>query len=161
MHATPSQPTSGVYRGRESRFPRPGRVINTVDVAANELAALVGHCWAEAQVASALAVPPESLAVLRAEGEVLAMLAADGVWVYPVDQFRTGRGQIEVKPDLVPVFRALREHDPWAVAVLLHTPAPELDDRSPIDWVAAGGDSSAVSGLADAVAREWAAGTPA
>lgn len=133
-------------------------MIHTGDVALNELAALVGPCWAEAQVASALAVPPESLAVLRAEGAVLGLLAADGVWVYPVEQFEQPDGCVEVRPGLLPVFRALREHDPWAVAVLLHTPAPELGGATPLGWLTAGESPDAFSALAVAVAREWAAG---
>lgn len=130
-----------------------------MDVALNELAALVGPCWSEAQVASALAVPPESLAGLRAEGGVLGLLAADRAWVYPVDQFNRRDGRVEVEPGLLPVFRALRGHDPWAVAVLLHTPAPELDGATPLGWLTAGESSKDVVALTVVVAREWAAGT--
>ena len=124
----------------------------------SDLAAAVGPCWSEAKTAAALAVSVESLAALRTAGGVLGLETADGVWVYPIDQFRTGGGRVEVKPDLLPVFHALRGHDPWAVAALLHTPAPELDDATPLDWLSAGGDPEALSALAVAVAREWAAG---
>lgn len=125
----------------------------------SDLAAAVGPCWSEAKTAAALAVSVESLAALRTAGGVLGLETADGVWVYPIDQFRTGGGRVEVKPDLLPVFHALRGHDPWAVAVLLHTPAPELGGATPLDLLTVGRDLEVLACWASVVNREWSAGS--
>jgi hypothetical protein len=79
--------------------------------------------------------------------------------VYPVEQFWRRGGRVEVRPALVPVFRTLRGFDGWAVAVLLHTPAPELDGLSLLAWLRRGNAPEAVSDVARVVAREWNAGT--
>ena len=52
----------------------------------------------------------------------------------------------------------LRSFDPWTVAVLLNTPAPELDGATPIEWARQGGAQDALRDLAQVVAKEWVAG---
>lgn len=123
----------------------------------NELAALVGPVWSAANTCRSLGVSQGGLAALGSAGDVLRLVTADGEAVYPVWQF-SRRGQVHVKPGLVPLVRTLRGFDGWTVAVLLHTPAPELDDLSPLDWLAEGRDGEAVAALAVVVAREWSAG---
>lgn len=125
----------------------------------DEIAALLGPCWSETRTATAFGVSVEDLTALRESGGALGLLAADGLWVYPVDQFQRHDGCVRVNAGLSPVFWALRGHDPWAVAVLLHTPAPELEGATPLGWLSAGGDPEAVAALAVAVAHEWAAGS--
>lgn len=124
----------------------------------NELAALAGPVWSEAKASQSLAVTRDALAALSRTGDVLRLVTADGQFVYPVWQFSRGDGRVEVKPGLLPLLRTLREFDGWAVALLLRTPAPELEGLSPLDWLGEGRDAEAVAALATVVAREWSAG---
>ena len=128
-------------------------------VAKNEIAEVVGACWSQNKVLTALGVTSEALAAWRSTGRILGLLTSDGARVYPVTQFQRREGAVEVRPALLPVLRALRGFDPWAVAVLLHTPAPELDDASPLGWLSDGGAPEVLARLAETVAREWAAGS--
>lgn len=50
----------------------------------------------------------------------------------------------------------LRDHDPWTIAVLNHTPAPELDDLTPLDWVREGRDAQALVDYARVLKAEFA-----
>ena len=125
----------------------------------NEIAALIGPVWSEKSTCESLGVASSALASLREAGEILGLVTGDGVTVYPVWQFRRREAMVEVKPNLIPAFRALCGFDAWTVAVLLHTPSPELDGLTPLDWLTARHDPDAVSDLARVVAREWAAGT--
>jgi hypothetical protein len=121
----------------------------------NELAAMVGPLWSEGHVCDVLSVDVDELET----GTVLALTASDGgVRVYPVFQFHRRDGVVEVKPALVPFLRALRALDRWTVAVILHTPAPELDDTTPLDWVRRGGSAETLSALAAVLVNEWSAG---
>lgn len=124
----------------------------------NALAELIRPVWSEPKTCEALAVTGEALAAMSAEGGVLRLVTADGDPVFPVWQFYRDGEQVVVKPGLVPVFRTLRDFDPWAVVVLLHTPAPELDGLTPLDWLQQGSEPEVVARLAAAVAREWGAG---
>lgn len=124
------------------------------------IGALVGPCWSPTRVCSALDVTDPGLAARRESGEVLGLSTRDGDVVYPLWQFQRREGRVEVKPALVPLFRALRRFDGWAVAVLLHTPSPELDGQTPLGWLDGGRDPAAVGALGGVVAREWSAGTP-
>lgn len=124
----------------------------------NAIAAVVGPLWSETRVCQALGITTDALAALRAAGGVLSATTSDGVSVYPVSQFQRRDGAVEVRPDWVPLLQTLSRFDHWTVAVLLKTPAPELDDLTPLDWLRAGHDPEAVADLAVAVAREWTAG---
>jgi hypothetical protein len=128
-------------------------------VTENEIAKVVGACWSENKVLTALGVTSETLAALRSTGRILGLLTSDGARMYPVKQFERRAGAVEVRSALLPVFRVLRGFDPWAVAVLLHTPAPELGDASPLGWLSEGGAPEVLARLAETVAREWAAGS--
>lgn len=134
--------------------------MSSVPTERNELAELIGPFWTARRVCAALGLSPDALDIRRADGTVLALSSADGVVVYPVSQFqRHPDGTTEVRPALIPVLQALHAYDPWAVAVLLHTPAPELDGTTPLDWLGAGGDQAPLTRLAEAVAWEWSAGS--
>lgn len=128
-------------------------------MAKNEIAELVGPTWSEDKVVAALGVSADTVAARRDAGTLLALPTSDGDLAYPVSQFQRLSGTVKVKPALVPVLRALHEFDPWAVAVLLHTPAPELDGEAPLEWLSGGGAPEALASLAETVAREWAAGS--
>lgn len=125
----------------------------------NELAALVGPFWTEPKVSVALRASVEELAARRHEGTILGLATSDGDLFYPLSQFQQRDGSVEVKPGLLPLFRALRAFDPWAVAVLLHTPSVELDGVTPLEWTR---HTHAPEGLADLghlIASEWGTGT--
>jgi hypothetical protein len=124
----------------------------------NELANLVAPFWSEARVCNALGIKPVVLGQRRDAGTVLGLTTSDGVRVYPVNQFHRHDAAVDVRPALLPLLQTLRDFDPWTVAVLLNTPAPELDNQTPLNWVGRGGSPDLVSDLARAVAREWAAG---
>lgn len=101
----------------------------------------------------------QALASRVSNGSVLALKSADGAVLYPVSQFhRRSDGTAEVKPALVAFLRTLRAFDPWAVGVLLHTPAPELGGLTPMGWARQDRDPDTLADLAHAVAREWSAG---
>lgn len=123
----------------------------------NELDALVGPFWSHTDTSHALGTTAEDLAALTEAGGVLGLVTSDGVTVSPVAQFNQQDGHTAVNPALVPVFRALRGIG-WATAVLLHTNCSELDDLTPLGWLAQGRPAQAVADLAVVVAREWTAG---
>jgi hypothetical protein len=114
--------------------------------------------WSQGRTCEALSVSRAELADFRRAGSVLGLTTADGDLVYPVSQFQRREGTVEVRPALVPFLRALRGFDPWAVAVLLHTPAPELDNATSLDWARDGADPATLAAYAAVAAREWAAG---
>lgn len=124
----------------------------------NELAALMGPAWSAAKVCSSLGVTVDRLASQQDSGEVLGLVADDGVTVYPVFQFWRRGDRVEVKPALVPIFQTLRGFDGWAVAVLVFTPSPELNGASPLEWVRRGHEHQALKVFASVVAREWSSG---
>jgi hypothetical protein len=124
----------------------------------DELVALVGPVWSQGRTCEALSVSGAALADLRKAGGVLGLTTADGALVYPVSQFHRRGGTVEVRPPLVPFLTALCRFDPWAVAVLLHTPSPELHGATPLDWVRDGGSTSLLADLALAVSHEWSSG---
>ncbi len=127
-----------------------------VGPADSNIADIVGPLWSEARVCSALAVTVDTLTHWRAVGDVLAVTTADGALLYPVFQFhRHPDRTVEVRPLLLPIFRAMSVFDGWTTAVLLHTPAPELADATPLDWLRDGGSPDAVVALAHVVAGEW------
>ena len=125
----------------------------------NELARLIGPCWTERRTLDALSISFWTLERLQASGTILALPTNDGGLVYPTAQFRRHGGKFEVQPGLELFFAALRAYDPWAVAVLMHTPAPELDEETPIAWSSRGGPTEPLAQLAKAASREWAAGS--
>lgn len=124
----------------------------------NEIAHLVGPLWSEAKVCDALGVDATTLATRRKAGTVLAPTTQDGIRVYPVFQFHQTAGIVEVRLALTKFLTALRCFDPWAVAVLVNTPAPELLDRTPLEWLRTCGDPKVLSGLASRVSNEWNTG---
>lgn len=125
----------------------------------NELSTLLGPFWSGARTQEALACSDShALRARQAEGSLLALTTSDGVTLYPVFQFHRRNGMIEVKAPLVDVLYVLQEFDPWSVATLLRTPAPELDGLTPIEWVDAQRPRQNLRGLASKVAREWGHG---
>lgn len=126
----------------------------------NELADLLGPFWSGARVREALGIPTrQALDSRRRSGSVLGLKTGHGTRLYPLFQFQRHRGgRVEVKPALVPVLRTLRGFDAWAVGVLLHTTAPELDGLTPLEWTRRHRSPDAIANFARSVARNWSAG---
>ena len=118
-----------------------------------ELAALLGPFWSASRTRRALGLAtPAALDAMTRDGAVLALPMRDSAVLYPVFQFQRTGDQVVVRPALVPVLRALRSFDPWTVAVLLLTPAPELGDKTPLSVAQSGERSPELAALARTIA---------
>jgi hypothetical protein len=111
----------------------------------NRLADLVGPFYDQESVAGLLGCAVEDLAERAAAGNLLGMTTSDGVPVYPVFQFASDG---TVRAELIPVLHAFTGVNGWTVAVWLRTPHENLDNSSPDEWLAAGGDPDTVRVLA-------------
>lgn len=87
-------------------------------------------------------------------GTLLGLPTSDGVTVYPLFQFVRTNGKLTVRPGLLQMFKILKEQEPWQVAVLLNTPAPELEDHTPVEWEKNGGDIEHLEQLATVLKQE-------
>jgi hypothetical protein len=116
----------------------------------NPMAELVGPYYDASGAAARLGCPAEDLAERVTAGNLLCVVTADGVPLYPAFQFAPDG---TVRPDLAKALRALTGHNAWSVAVWLRTLNDNLDGRSPDRWLAAGGDPEWVRVLAG----RWAA----
>jgi hypothetical protein len=122
----------------------------------NRLSERLAPFWSGTKVQRELGLKSrQALDERRKTGRVLALKTSDNHRIYPVSQFQRRGNRVEVKPELVSMLSVLRDHDPWSVAVLLHTPAPELEDLTPLDWIRKGRETGAIEVLARRVAREW------
>jgi hypothetical protein len=126
------------------------------DAAPNELADLLGPFWSADRARKALAATETELADLRRDGRLLGVASADGHGrvFYPIAQFENHGGRTRVRPALQRFFAALRAHDAWTVGVLMHTPAPELGDLTPLQWAREGRDLAPVVSYAERLAAE-------
>lgn len=125
-------------------------------LADSSLVDAVGPSWSTRKVRAELGgVSPQAVHQRVARGTLWALPTSDGATVYPTFQFVRRNGRVETKAGLRAMFTILRGQDPWAVAVLLTTPAQELEDLSPVEWERAGGSQEALESLAHAVVDEW------
>lgn len=131
-------------------------VVDDVDGVGNELVSLLAPFWTAERARSALEISRTSMAERRTRRSVLGLRTTDGDFFYPVAQFERAGGQVRVRPALRTFFMALREHDPWTVGVYLHTPAPELDDLTPLDWARSGRDPETLKTYAQVLDAELA-----
>lgn len=100
----------------------------------SELVDLVAPVWTAEHTRRVLKLSRPTMLDRRRTGSLLALKSSDGDYFYPVSQFEKRDGKVQVKPALRQFMMVLRDHDPWTVAVLHHTPAPELDGLTPLDW---------------------------
>lgn len=125
-------------------------------VADSALVDEVGPLWSTRKVRAELGGVSTQAVHQRADrGTLWALPTSDGAIVFPTFQFVRRNGRLETKRGLQVMFKILRGEDPWAVAVLMNTPAPELGEVSPVDWERRGGSMDALESLAHALVREW------
>lgn len=125
-------------------------------IADSALVDAVGPSWSTRKVRTELGgVSPQAVHQRVDRGTLWALPTSDGTAVFPTFQFVRRNGRLETKRGLQAMFKILRGEDPWAVAVLMRTPAPELEDTSPVDWERRGGDVEALERLAHDLVREW------
>lgn len=123
----------------------------------SSLADLLGPFWSSRQVEERLQYnSKQALGNDRSRGNVLALKTGNGRLAYPISQFRDRAGRTEVKPGQAAMIKVLKGEDPWRVAVLMHNPAPELGQRTPLEWERAGGSVGDLAALARRVRHEWA-----
>lgn len=144
------------------RLPAPDQAVDYLlelrahDRGPNRLAEAVGPFWTSETVMRTLGIPTRQALHSRIRsGSLLAVKTSDGKLLFPLSQFVRTRGAVLVKPGLQTVFRILRQEDPWAVALLLHAPAQELQGHTPLEWVAATGPDVALEELARNTYDEW------
>lgn len=123
----------------------------------NEVADLLAPFWSAQRTAEGLAVTFDELARRTRDGEVLGLSPGPGVAHYPVWQFHRLRdGSVRVKPGIATFVSALHGRaNPWSIAILLRTPAAELGDQTPEQWVRAHGDDEVLRRFARHLAAEW------
>lgn len=134
-------------------------VLRDLVVAApHPLAERIGPVWTSVHTREQLSLKSrQALDSRRRTGSILGVKASNGEVYYPVSQFRVINGEVEVRPALAAMFKALRDQDPWAVATLLTVPATELGDQSPLQWERAGRNAETLVMMAHRVRHEWAA----
>ena len=117
---------------------------------------LLAPYWSEGKVMEALGLTPAELANHRESGLILGLPDTGGRLSYPVWQFRRRPdGVVEVKPKVGQILEAFHDRvEPWTAGVLLRTPAPELDDLTPEQWIKEGRDTSALIRYAYLIAAE-------
>lgn len=136
----------GVSASTLKRDRAAGRVVVRT---ATETAALLARAFTTAEVAARLGVDPSRIRQLLADRQLLAAKAG-GEWRILDLQFGDdGR----LVPNLGRVVRALPDGMPvLAAANWLTSPEPDLEvagtARSPLEWLAAGGDAERVAALA-------------
>ncbi len=122
----------------------------------NPLASWVGPFWSGRRVRDELHLASrQALDSRRRAHAVLGVKTSDGAVIYPVWQFHRREETVEVRPAVGRIFAILGEHDEWTVAVLLNTPAPELNGLTPLDWVRHGRDEAPLLQFAQTVNAEW------
>lgn len=132
-------------------------VVDTVaDPDRSELADLVAPLWTAEHTRRVLNLSRPTMAERRKTGSLLALKTTDDEFFYPVSQFEKHDGKIRVKPALRRFMMALRDRDPWTVAILMHTPAPELGNLTPLDWVRRGREPGPLLDYAEVVNAEFA-----
>lgn len=122
----------------------------------SEMAELVAPVWSAEHARRVLGISRPAMLDRRKTGSLLAVQSSDGDFFYPVSQFEKQAGKVRVKPALRQFMMALRDHDPWTIAVLNHTPAPELDDLTPLDWVRERRDAQTLADYARVLKAEFA-----
>jgi hypothetical protein len=130
-------------------------VDRVIDPDRSELADLVAPLWTAEHTRQVLGLSRATMLERRKSGSLLALKSTDDDFFYPVDQFEKHGEKVRVKPALRRFFMVLRDRDPWTIATLLHTPTPELDNLTPLEWVRAGNETATLVACAEALNAEF------
>lgn len=124
---------------------------------------IVGTMWSFGHTAERLGLTPDELTALVQEGRIVGLSPSDSDRVsFPVFQFWSRDGQVEVKPGLGEFVVALQggpnggPRDPWSVAITARTPAPELGGLTPEQWATQHRDSETLVLYANRLRAEFA-----
>lgn len=126
----------------------------------NPMVALLAPFWSSRKLQDELGASRQALDSRMKAGTLLGLKTGDGQLAFPVFQFiREPSGGIRVRPGVSAMLKAVRaspDFRPWTFATLLRTPASELDDLTPYEWMrAADRDQAALQPLARRWVREW------
>ena len=123
----------------------------------SELAHLLGPYWSATRTAEELGLSQPEMRQRLADRTLLWVTFA-GTPFFPIWQFhRTPDGGVEVKPGLLTFIKTLSTvtSDGWTIGTYLRTPAPELTDLTPEQWVDEGRSGSTLDRYAAVVVRQW------
>lgn len=101
---------------------------------------IVGTMWSFWHTAERLGLTSDELDTMAQEGRVIGLSPSDSDRLaFPIFQFVEDDGHVSVKPGLAEFIVTLsapdgRPRDPWSVAIIARTPAPELDGLTPERW---------------------------
>lgn len=116
----------------------------------------VGPSWSTKKVRAELGdISAQAVHQRVDRGTLWALPTSDGATAFPTFQFVRRNNHLGTKPGLRAMFKILRGQDPWTVAVLMQTPADELEGMSPVEWERDGGSTEALEHLAHTLLREW------
>lgn len=103
----------------------------------------VGATLDTQDVTELLGITRQALDSRKRTGSVLA-IPGSGTSHYPVWQFDVGGSTAAVRPITLMIVTAFREYlddvAPFTIAAWATSPQPELDDRTPAEWIVDGGD---------------------
>ncbi|WP_395656524.1 hypothetical protein [Nocardioides sp.] len=122
-----------------------------------KLADLLAPYWSAPRTLQELGITAGEMRQRLADGSVLAVATYGGTLFFPIWQFeRHPDGGVEVKPGLITIMQTLRTviEDGWMVGTLLRTPAPELDDLTPEQWVDADREPATLDRYAAGLVRK-------
>lgn len=98
-------------------------------------------------VTTLLSVSRQALDSRKRSGSVIA-LAGSGTSHYPTWQFDVGANTATVRPVTLRIVTEFRERlddvSPFTIAAWATSPQPELDNRTPAEWITSGGDDAPV-----------------
>lgn len=124
---------------------------------------IVGTMWSFGHTAERLGLTQAELTARTREGRIIGLSPSDSDRVsFPIFQFWNRDGQVEVKPGLAGFYAALvappdgGPRDPWSVAIIARTPAPELDGLTPAQWATEKRDTKTLVLYANRLRAEFA-----
>ena len=105
----------------------------------NAMVELLKPFWSSAKLQQEFKASRQALDSRMRVGSLLGLKTGDGQLVYRVFQFvRDSKGALIVRPGIIDMLKVVRNgegYEPWMFATLLRTPAPELEDLTPIEWM--------------------------
>ncbi len=118
-----------------------GRLLDLVlpSTEDNPMVELLKPFWSSSKLQQEFKASRQALDSRMRVGSLLGLKTGDGQLVYPVFQFvRDTKGALIVRAGVIDMLKVVRNsegYEPWMFATLLRTPAPELEDLTPIEWM--------------------------